>query len=645
MFDTLLVANRGEIACRVFRTARRLGMRTVAVYSEADHAALHVAMADDAICIGPAPAAQSYLLIDEVIAAAQQSGAQAVHPGYGFLSENADFADACVSAGLTFVGPPAQAIRTMGSKTASKQLMEASAVPILPGYHGNEQDPDFLAEQAEAVGYPLLIKASAGGGGKGMRLVEDSGAFLDQLAGAKREALAAFADDQVLLERYLTSPKHIEVQLMADTHGNAVHLFERDCSVQRRHQKVIEEAPGPTVTQEMRERLGSTAVQAAKGVGYVGAGTVEFIAEGDEFFFMEMNTRLQVEHPVTEAITGLDLVELQLKVAAGEPLPVAQADVSLTGHAIEARLYAENPGKKFLPSTGRVVHFSIADDVRIDTGIRSGDEVTMHYDPMLAKIIAHGANRAEAIASLSRALSTSEVAGVEHNLGYLHGMLAQPAFVDGSYTTGLAETVHEEVVPQLKSQAAVFATLFELDNEAADSGTQELWSATRGLRLNLPPRQRLHLAQGKRSVSVDIRVESVVVGDEEFELDAVQALGNGGYRIRLGGHNLQARVIRESNQLYVMCQGHTERFTVLTDDLSRYTGMALNQGGIVAPMPGQVIAVSVKVGDKVKQGDVLAVVEAMKMEHSITAPKDGTVAAVSCRVGDRVEEGVVLVEL
>ncbi len=641
MFDTLLVANRGEIACRVFRTARRLGIRTVAVYSEADHAALHVAEADDAVCIGPAPAADSYLRIDNVIAAARDSGAQAIHPGYGFLSENAEFAEACAAADIVFVGPPAAAIRTMGSKTASKQLMETSGVPILPGYHGDEQDPDFLAGQAESVGYPVLIKASAGGGGKGMRLVETPEAFADQLAGARREALAAFGDDQVLLERYLTSPKHIEVQLMADSLGNAVHLFERDCSVQRRHQKVIEEAPGPTVTAEMRARLGATAVQAAKGVGYVGAGTVEFIAEGDEFFFMEMNTRLQVEHPVTEAITGLDLVELQLNVAAGQALPVAQEDVKLAGHAIEARLYAENPAKKFLPSTGRIEHFEIGDGVRVDTGIRGGDEVTMHYDPMLAKIIAHGADRSQAIARLGQALAASEVAGVEHNLGYLCGVLQQEAFVAGSYTTGLAEEVHDAVVPQLKLQSAVFAALFIL-NQAAGSTP---WASADGMRLNVPPRRCVHLAQGKKALSVDFSQTSVQVGDTTLELDAVRELGGGQFAARIGEHNLTARVLRVDATLYVMCEGHTERFLELTDDMTRFGRLALNQGGVVAPMPGQVIAVNVKPGDKVKQGDVLAVVEAMKMEHSVTSPKDGEVKSVACQAGDRVEEGAVLVEL
>ena len=641
MFDSLLVANRGEIACRIFRTAKRMGIRTIAVYSQADADAMHVSMADDAVAIGPAEAVRSYLNIDRIIAAAKQSVAAAIHPGYGFLSENAEFARACQAADIVFVGPPAEAIETMGSKMASKQLMEQAGVPVLPGYHGDNQDPDFLAQQAQAVGYPLLIKASAGGGGKGMRLVTDEQEFAAQLAGAKREAAAAFGDDAVLLERFLTSPKHIEVQLMADRHGDVVHLFERDCSVQRRHQKVIEEAPAPTVSAPLREKLGQTAIMAARKVGYVGAGTVEFIAEGDEFFFMEMNTRLQVEHPVTEAITGLDLVELQLQVAAGEPLPVSQRDLNIDGHAVEVRLYAENPANRFLPSTGRLRHFHVPNTIRIDTGVRTGDEISPHYDPMLAKLIAHGPDRQTAVAALASALRGAEVAGVEHNLGYLIGVLEHDAFAGGDYTTSIAESVHEDVVPDQHAAFAVLASLFVLEeNTGCDP-----WQRASGFRSNLPARKRVLLRRGKQVLQVDIGDDAASVNATVLSLSAVHEEVSGAVNARIDGHNRHAKVLRDVNFLYVMCDGHTERFIELTDDISRYQNQALSRGGVAAPMPGQVIAVNVKAGDAVKQGDVLVVVEAMKMEHSVRAPQAGTVKKVMFAPGDRVEEGAELVEL
>jgi 3-methylcrotonyl-CoA carboxylase alpha subunit len=611
------------------------------VYSQADADAMHVSMADDAVAIGPAEAVHSYLNIDRIIAAARQSGAAAIHPGYGFLSENADFARACQAADIVFVGPPVAAIETMGSKMASKRLMEQAGVPVLPGYHGDVQDPDFLAQQAQAVGYPLLIKASAGGGGKGMRLVTDEQEFAAQLAGAKREAAAAFGNDAVLLERFLTSPKHIEVQLMADRHGEVVHLFERDCSVQRRHQKVIEEAPAPTVSAPLREKLGQTAIMAARKVGYVGAGTVEFIAEGDEFFFMEMNTRLQVEHPVTEAITGLDLVELQLQVAAGEPLPVAQQDLHIHGHAVEVRLYAENPANRFLPSTGRLHHFHVPNSIRIDTGVRTGDEISPHYDPMLAKLIAHGPDRQSAVAALASALRGAEVAGVEHNLGYLIGVLEHDAFVRGDYTTSIADSVHEDVVPDQHAAFAVLAALFVLEEQQGS----DPWQCASGFRSNLPARKRVLLRRGKKELQVDIGDVTASVNATVLSLGAVHEAVTGAVNARIEGHNRHARVLRVANFLYVMCDGHTERFIELTDDISRYQNQALSRGGIAAPMPGQVIAVNVKAGDAVKQGDVLVVVEAMKMEHSVRAPQAGTVKKVLFAPGDRVEEGAALVEL
>ena len=646
MFASVLVANRGEIACRVFRTAKRMGLRTIAVYSEADVDALHVALADDAECIGPAPAIESYLQIDKVINAALHAGAEAIHPGYGFLAENAEFAEACATASLVFVGPPASAIRTMGSKIASKQLMQEAGVPVLPGYHGDNQDADFLSEEAARVGFPLLIKASAGGGGKGMRLVSRADEFATLLQGAKREAAAAFGDDAVLLERYLTSPKHIEVQLMADTHGDVVHLFERDCSVQRRHQKVIEEAPAPSVTSQLRDTLGETAVMVAKKVDYVGAGTVEFLAEGDAFFFMEMNTRLQVEHPVTEAITGLDLVEMQLRVAAGEPLPLTQGDVSMQGHAVEVRLYAENPSKGFLPSTGTLMCFAIPQSIRVDTGVRAGDEISTHYDPMLAKLIAHGEDRAAAISALSSALHGATVAGVDHNLGYLRGLLEHDAFLAGNYSTGLAATVHEEVVPDQQAAFAALASVFVLNEHLA----VDPWDAYDGFRSNLAERRRVLLRQGKEDIAVDVARDHVMVNDRRMELEPIAAESRpdsdtlATVDARLDGHDMNAQVLRHASLLYVMCGGHTERFIELTDDLSRYQHQALSHGGVMSPMPGQVISVNVKAGDTVTQGDVLVVVEAMKMEHTITAPKSGTVKHVACAAGDRVEEGVELIE-
>ena len=624
MIKSLLVANRGEIACRVFRTAKRLGIQTIAVYSQADSSAPHVKMADKSYLLGPAPALESYLDISKVIDAAKQSGAQAIHPGYGFLSENAEFALACEEAGIIFVGPPVNAIRDMGSKMMSKRLMEQANVPVLPGYHDDNQDEEHLLTQAKRIGFPLLIKASAGGGGKGMRLVETEEDFIDQLQGARREAKAAFSDDKVLLEKYLTAPKHIEVQVMADQHGNVVHLFERDCSVQRRHQKVIEEAPGPTVSESLRQQLGRTAVAAAKQVDYVGAGTVEFIAEDNEFYFMEMNTRLQVEHPVTEMVTDLDLVELQLRVASGQELPLKQEDVKLNGHAVEVRLYAENPAKKFLPATGELACYEINGDVRVDTGVEQNSVISPHYDPMLAKIIAHGENRSAAISKLISAIQASFVAGVEHNLGYLANLLDSPEFRAGDYTTAVAETLHEQAVPKEVSQAAALAANFVLA-----SSEENPWKQPNGFRLNLPAVQVVELKHGKQKMLVErVGVNSFKVDDNLVNINV-----------------LQTKVVQRQQILFVMMNGHAEKFTLLHDNIDQYQGTRVRQGDITSPMPGQVIAVKVAVGDKVKQGDELSVVEAMKMEHSVLAPKAGEVTKVNCVEGDRVEEGVVLAEV
>ena len=487
----LLIANRGEIACRILRTARSMGMRTVAVYSEADAAALHVRQADEAICIGAAPAIDSYLKIDAIIDACRQAGADAVHPGYGFLSENPALAEACTEAGVRFVGPPAAAIHAMGSKIEAKKLAESAGAPVTPGYHGEDQDDAMLRRAAEDIGFPLLIKASAGGGGKGMRRVDALPEFEAQLASARREAAAAFGDDRVLLERYLARPRHLEVQILADTHGNCIALFERDCSIQRRHQKVIEEAPGPAVCEDLRQRLCTAAVSAASAVGYVGAGTVEFIAEGDAFYFMEMNTRLQVEHPVTEAITGLDLVAWQLRIAAGERLDLTP---EINGHAIEARLYAENPGAGFLPSSGRLERLRFPKEVRVDTGVVEGDAVSVHYDPMLAKIIAWGPDRSVARDKLRAALSELEIIGVAHNAGYLRNLLDHPALVSGNYDTSLADANHAVLTKGAEDHHWALAALAIVQRNMGRDSDATPWGRGDGWRLNAPPLCRIRLS-------------------------------------------------------------------------------------------------------------------------------------------------------
>ncbi|MEM1229150.1 MAG: biotin carboxylase N-terminal domain-containing protein, partial [Pseudomonadota bacterium] len=513
MFETLLIANRGEIACRIIRSARALGVRTVAVYSDADAQALHVRQADEAVRLGPAPARDSYLAIDRLLDAARRTGAQAVHPGYGFLSENAPFAAAVADAGLVFVGPSAQVIDTMGSKIAAKETVAAAGSPIVPGYLGADQSDARLREEASRMGFPLLIKASAGGGGKGMRICERLEDFDERLGAARREAQAAFADDKVLLERYLTAPKHLEVQIIADQQGRTLHLFERDCSLQRRHQKVIEEAPGPTVTPELRKQLGEAAVRAAKAVGYCGAGTVEFIAEGDEFYFMEMNTRLQVEHPVTEAITGLDLVAWQLRIAAGTPLPFSQDQLRITGHSIEARLYAENPRRRFLPASGRLDELALPSSIRVDSGVRRGDLVTPHYDPMLAKLIAHGKDRETARRKLLAALRETRVAGIAHNVDYLASVLEHADFRGGDYTTGTLaaaqDTLAAPVSEALLDRAAIAALLAT--------------TPAAGFRLNLPSRRQQRWVYGKAPLTVSQSGDRVSVAARSYTLSGARA--------------------------------------------------------------------------------------------------------------------------
>ncbi len=638
LFSSLLIANRGEIACRIMRTARRLGMRTIAVYSEADEHAQHVKLADVAHLLGPAPAIESYLNIDAVLAVAKATGARAIHPGYGFLSENAEFAEACASQNIVFVGPGAEAIRSMGSKIEAKRLVAAAGTPVVPGYHEDDQSDARLLAAAREIGFPVLIKASAGGGGKGMRKVSDEKDFAAALAGARREASAAFADDRMLIERYLKAPKHLEMQILADRFGHTLHLFERDCSVQRRHQKVIEEAPGPTVTDAQRERMGRAAVQAAKAVDYVGAGTVEFITQGDTFYFMEMNTRLQVEHPVTEAITGLDLVEWQLRIAAGEPLSIEQKSVNKNGHAIEARIYAENPRRKFLPSTGKLVRVKFPDNVRVDTGVVGGDVVSMHYDPMLAKVIAHGKTREEARVKLSRALAEVELAGVEHNVDYLRAVLDHATFRAGDYTTGLAEQHHGELVRERSDLGAICAAL--ASKEMAQG--LRVWEVTDGFRLNLPHSYRQRLKRNRKTVSIVITDNVVLVGDNEHEVSDVVWRGSK-LNCRVDGQWVDAQVIFEDKSIFVIRHGDTERLGLYEEDFDALAHDAGTADRITSPMPGLVISLAVQVGDVVAEGDVLMVIEAMKMEHNINAPRDGKVSGVVCAVGDRVEEGIELV--
>ena len=647
MIRTLLVANRGEIACRVMHTARRLGIETVAVYSDADADALHVRQADRAVRIGPPVAAESYLNIEAVLGAVSATGADAVHPGYGFLSENADFAEACDSAGCTFVGPSASAIRAMGSKIEAKYLVRDAGTPVVPGYLGDNQDPDVLFEEARKVGFPLLIKASAGGGGRGMRRVDDADSFGPALDGARREATAAFGDDRVLLERLIRQPKHIEVQVLGDAHGNMVYLFERDCSMQRRHQKVVEEAPGPTVDESLRTTMGEAAVRAARAIDYVGAGTVEFIAEGDDFYFMEMNTRLQVEHPVTEAILGLDLVELQLRVAAGEPLPLVQEDLRIEGHAIEVRVYAENPKRNFLPSSGKLHRVSWPEDVRVDTGVETGSDVPVHYDPMMAKVIAHAPDRPTAIATLHEALRQTEIVGVEHNVGYLANILAHSEFARGTYTTGLTADAATALAPPDDPAMLLLA----VSSLVPSSPAAVPWENADGFQLNLPHAQRLSLRQNRRNLEVGI----TRIGNDgiSYRMECpdgtheVRAINRRDHQIEalIDGEMARASVYPIGDDVFVVRDGTTERIELRGATVSDFSSVSNPRGNVAAPMPGSITAVSVAAGDHVKAGQTLIVLEAMKMEHNIVAPGDGKVATVNVAPGDRVDEGTELLAL
>jgi acetyl/propionyl-CoA carboxylase alpha subunit len=623
MISSLLVANRGEIARRIFRTARRMGIATVAVYSEADAGAAHVREADRAVAIGPAPARESYLDGARMIAAAKAAGAEAIHPGYGFLSENAGFAEAVAAAGLVWIGPPPAAIRAMGLKDAAKALMIEAGGPVTPGYLGEDQDAARLAAEAGRIGYPVLIKAVAGGGGKGMRKVDRAEDFTAALAAARREAAAAFGDDRVLLETYVERPRHIEVQVFGDSHGNVVHLFERDCSLQRRHQKVIEEAPAPGMDAATRAAVCGAAVRAARAVGYVGAGTVEFIADAsaglrpDRIWFMEMNTRLQVEHPVTEAVTGQDLVEWQIRVAGGEPLPLAQDQLVMRGHALEARLYAEDPAAGFLPSVGRLDHFRLPEGLRVDSGYEAGDAVSAFYDPMIAKLIAHGDTREDAAAALAQACDAVEAWPVRTNAGFLSRCLDHPDFIAGLVDTAfIGARLEALAAPPQPSQAALAAAAAAAMVETSADAAPSPWTTLAGFRLNAPPAAGVRLFLAGAPVIAPLwpegaRPRNVLLGD--------------GGRI----------VVFEAGEAFAFA---TEPAAGLGED-------ADGDGQVRAPLPGKVAAVTVKVGETVVRGQALVVLEAMKMEHVLTAPFDGEVEAALVAAGDQVVEGVTLVRI
>ena len=690
MFSKILIANRGEIACRVAATAKRLGISTVAVYSDADREAKHVAVCDEAVYLGGSAPKDSYLKGDAIIAIAKQTGAQAIHPGYGFLSENADFAQACQDAGLVFIGPSADAIRAMGGKSESKRLMEAAGVPLIPGYHGDNQGAEFLKQQADSIGYPVLIKASAGGGGKGMRIVEQSSDFIDLLDSCRREAITSFGNDQVLIEKYALKPRHIEIQVFGDTHGNYVHLFERDCSVQRRHQKVLEEAPAPGVDAAMREAMGTAAIEAARAVNYFGAGTVEFIVEQREgsmnFYFMEMNTRLQVEHPVSEAITGVDLVEWQLLVAAGKPLPKQQDELAINGHAIEARICAENPDNGFLPATGTLFTYQKPEhstfnitDVRIDDGVREGDVISPFYDSMIAKLIVHAPTREQALAKLDRALGQTRIVGLPTNVAFLRYILNTESFSQANLDTALIEREADElfnqhplqlstlVVTAIAQQLASEGILQDTDADpfSKPTGFRAYSDYTRSFSLvydeqayqaRISNWHNAHYSDSKKgaentssftlviekevasndtqsNVNVAPQTESVYEGEVSYASSDTH-----NHTLWLDGARTNAQSWVHNETVYVFTDSGRDEITLI--DIMAHVGEeSAAVGSLKSPMPGQVVAFKVAVGDSVKKGEPLAVIEAMKIEHTITAPTDGVVAELLFAAGDSVADG------
>ena len=668
MLKSLLIANRGEIACRVIRTARRLGVRTVAVYSEADRNALHVRMADAAVGIGPAPARDSYLNAERVLQAAREHACEAIHPGYGFLSENAAFARACEAARVIFVGPPPEAIDRMGSKSDARRLMAAAGVPVLPGYDDDDQSDAALLDAAQALRFPLLIKPTAGGGGKGMRIVRRADDFAEALAGARREAAKAFGDDRVLLERFVEQGRHVEIQVFADAHGHAVHLHERDCSLQRRHQKVIEEAPAPGLAETTRAAMGAAAVAAAEAVRYRGAGTVEFLYDGREFYFLEMNTRLQVEHPVTEMITGLDLVEWQLRVASGEPLPLEQHAIVRNGHAVEARLYAEDPERGFLPSTGRLTRLRLPahlPHVRVDAGVEEGDEVSVHYDPMIAKLIAWAPDRTQALDRLRGALEATEVEGVRTNARFLWQILGHPAVRAGDVSTRLLESDAALAASGVDAQEfvdawllAATARLSSLSGDDADAAASSPWQSAAGFRMAGPATVRTSMRFDSALAPASLVAQSPQRQWLSFECDgadvtvvvdgrphrvAAHRTPDGLVEARIDGRTVAARVHVDHERTVV--RRHCVRYDFVEDTGAEHRASAEHEGHFRAPMPGHVLDVRVAVDQTVAQGAVLLVLEAMKMEHSLTAPWPARVVEVKVQAGQRVEEGSDLIRL
>jgi 3-methylcrotonyl-CoA carboxylase alpha subunit len=659
VFERILIANRGEIACRVIRTAHLLGVRCIAVYSDADRDALHVALADEAYRLGPPPAAESYLKIPRIIEIALASAAQAIHPGYGFLSENPEFVEACDAAGIAFIGPPAAAIRAMGLKDRAKRLMEEAGVPVVPGYHGEGQEDAALAAHADGIGYPVLIKARAGGGGKGMRVVRAARDFGAALESARREAASSFGDERVLIERYLERPRHVEIQVFADRHGQALHLFERDCSLQRRHQKVIEEAPAPGMPPAMRAAMGAAAVKAAEAIGYVGAGTIEFIADvadgldPERFYFMEMNTRLQVEHPVTELITGTDLVEWQLRIAAGERLPLGPDELAIDGHALEARLYAEDPARGFLPSTGSLRHLAMpptSPEVRIDSGVRAGDVITPFYDPMIAKLIVHGRDRAHALNLMAMALEQVEAVGCATNAPFLRALVRDADVAAGQVDTGLIERKLEALLAAAAPEArdaVVFAVLDAIGIFAA-APDDDPWSVLKGWRLWRGARQFAHLGQGDERLDLPV----LFLDDGGFEVQlgtgpvVARVVRQDGRQVTLdlGDRLIGATVIRGDAEVRVFIDGREHRFA-LTDHLAAEAGGALADNRVVAPMPGRIVLLAVSEGEQVEAGARIAVLEAMKMEQTLAAPVAGTVRDLAVTEGEQIQEGTVLCTL
>ena len=654
MFHKLLIANRGEIACRIITTAKRLGVRTVAIYSDADAHSKHVDLADEAVHIGPPDVAQSYLQADQIIAAAKAIGADAIHPGYGFLSENPDFAAAIADAGLIFVGPPTHAISAMGLKDAAKTLMQNAGVPVVPGYHGADQDPALLAAEADKIGFPVLIKARAGGGGKGMRLVETAKNFDTALKAAQREGQASFGDPACLIEKYITHPRHIEIQIFGDSHGNIVHMFERDCSLQRRHQKVIEEAPAPDMPDNVRAAMGKAAVDAAKAVGYQNAGTVEFIVDGsgplreDGFWFMEMNTRLQVEHPVSEAITGLDFVELQLRVAASEALPFAQDDLSINGWAMEARVYAEDVARGFLPSTGTLDFLSFPgattfnnSSIRIDSGVRQHDDISPWYDPMIAKVITHGPTRDAARYMLVTTLENTQIAGTITNLEFLAALAQNPNFASGQVDTGLIARDMDSLIAPTAPDDVIFGLAAIGAMGILPPKRLDAWDALSGTRLWGVAKHTITLIRD----DIEHLVRVTIHGDGCFNVNQTSFTltpHETGWRLDIAEQTRDVNILVQQDTVFVFDQGRCHTFN-LVDPHDQHSDTDTGGNGVIAPMPGLVRDVMVQVGDTIAQGDDLLILEAMKMEHRLTAHRDGIVAEILCTQGDQISDGAILV--